>query len=339
MEVIDMKYMFSFIVFLYLLIPINIYAFTGNSYVVMEGDSGQVLENQDMYDIQSVASISKIMTAIIAIENQSLDTMITVDEIVNEAWGSGIYVHIGDEISLQDLLYGLLLRSGNDGALVIAQSVAGDVCSFVELMNQKAKELNMEYTSFSNPTGLDEQDDGNLSCAYDMAILMRYCYQNPIFQEIIGTQEYQRLDGNGTWINKNKLLEMYEYCVGGKTGYTTLAKRTLVTIASKENMELIIVTLNCGDDFEFHQSKYIEYYELYESKLLLQKGILNIDSYRYILLEDIEINILEDDEVSIQFNNDILYVLKNNQIVEQHTLIKYRFIRCFFFNFKQIFIN
>ena len=194
--------------------------FQGKSYIVMEASNQIVIEGSNQDYIQSVASISKIMTCIIAIENMELDTIVTVDDTINEAWGSGIYIHTGDKISLRDLLYGLMLRSGNDAAVMIAKAVAKDIPKFVDMMNDKAKELELHSTTFSNPTGLDEEDNGNQSSVYDMARLMAYCHQNPIFNEIVSTEKYIREDGNGTWHNKNKLLTNYEYCIGGKTGFT-----------------------------------------------------------------------------------------------------------------------
>lgn len=311
------------ILFNFCFIDVHAMEYSGKSYVVMEKSSMQVIESNDMHYVQSVASISKMMTCIVAIENQSLDTMIVVDEIVNEAWGSGIYVHIGDEISLKDLLYGLMLRSGNDGAMVIAKSVGKEVETFVSMMNDKALELGMNNTSFSNPTGLDEEDDGNRSSAYDMALLMQYCSQNPIYNEIINTQKYTRDDGNGVWTNKNKLLFNYEYCVGGKTGYTTEAKRTLVSIASKDGIELIIVTLNCGNDFEFHQSTYERLFEQYDSVKVLDKGIIDIAGKKFILDLDLYLDCMDEDEVVMMLEDDVVSVVKNKQVILEKTLQEY----------------
>jgi len=282
-------------------------AFSGKSYVVMEASSRQVLESKEEHYVQSVASISKIMTCLIAIENADLDMIVEVDETINQAWGSGIYVHIGDEISLRDLLYGLMLRSGNDAAVMIAVSVAGSIEEFVAMMNEKAAELGLENTLFSNPSGLDEEDAGNQSSAYDMAIIMAHCYQNPIFNEIMGTDNYKREDGNGSWKNKNRLLREYEYCIGGKTGFTKKARRTLVTMASKDGVDLIIVTFREGNDFEFHRNKYEQYFKLYEQTMVFDKGIFEHENQRYVLDLDISLPTLEDDDVS--------YTVINNQLI------------------------
>ena len=277
--------------------------FQGKSYIVMEASNQVVIEGSNEDYIQSVASISKIMTCILAIENMDLDTIITVDDTINKAWGSGIYIHIGDKISLRDLLYGLMLRSGNDAALMIAKAVAKDVPKFVDMMNDKARELELHNTTFSNPTGLDEEDNGNQSTVYDMARLMAYCHQNPIFNEIVKTEEYVREDGNGTWHNKNKLLTNYKYCIGGKTGFTKKARRTLVTMARKNGLDLIIVTFNCGNDFEFHQKKYEECFDLLEETKIFSRGIVEFEQQKYYLDLDLFVNKKDSDKVINQLEN------------------------------------
>lgn len=299
--------------------------FSGKSYIVMEASTLHELEGRNEHYVQSVASISKIMTCIVAIENKDLNTMITVDETIKKAWGSGIYIHIGDRISLKDLLYGLMLRSGNDAAVMIAAGVSGKVETFVEKMNEKAADLEMEHTHFSNPTGLDEEDDGNQSCVYDMAKLMAYCHQNPIFNEIVNTKKYIRDDGNGTWHNKNRLLEEYEYCIGGKTGFTKKARRTLVTMARKDDVDLIIVTFNCGNDFEFHKSKYEQYYELYKNTLVLNKGFIDYKKQKYILDLDIYLKTMDQDSVDVEIKEDQVYVKVNDEIILKKEVTKFSF--------------
>ncbi|MFV0394021.1 MAG: D-alanyl-D-alanine carboxypeptidase family protein [Coprobacillaceae bacterium] len=303
-------------------------SFSGKSYVVMEASSGQVLEGKNEHYVQSVASISKIMTCIVAIENANLDTIVEVDETINKAWGSGIYVHIGDKISLRDLLYGLMLRSGNDAAVMIAASVCGDVETFVGKMNEKASELELENTIFANPTGLDEEDAGNQSSAYDMAKIMAYCHQNPIFNEIMGTTTYKREDGNGSWKNKNRLLSEYDYCIGGKTGFTKKARRTLITMASKDGIDLIVVTFQCGNDFDFHESRYKQYYELYEDTMIFNKGFIEYEDQKYVLDLDIYLPTLEDDEVTYRIENDTLIISVNNHTRSVQEVEGFSFFNC-----------
>lgn len=310
--------------------------FSGKSYIVMEAGSQQVLEGKNEHYVQSVASISKIMTCIVAIENKALDTKVTVDETIKKAWGSGIYIHIGDVITLQDLLYGLMLRSGNDAAVMIGASVSGSVDAFVEKMNEKAADLEMEHTTFSNPTGLDEEDAGNQSCVHDMAKLMAYCHQNPIFNEIVNTKVYKRQDGNGSWHNKNRLLEEYEYCIGGKTGFTKKAKRTLVTMASKDGVDLIVVTFNCGNDFEFHKSKYEEYYQLYKNTIILNRGIINYKDQKYILDLDVYLKKMDQDNVDVSIKNNQVFVKINDQMVLKKEVQPFSLLGCMKMVFKDL---
>lgn len=306
--------------------------FQGKSYIVMEASNQIVIEGSNEDYIQSVASISKIMTCILAIENMDLDTIITVDDTINKAWGSGIYIHIDDKISLRDLLYGLMLRSGNDAALMIAKAVAKDVPKFVDMMNDKAKELELHNTTFSNPTGLDEEDNGNQSTAYDMARLMAYCHQNPIFNEIVKTKKYVREDGNGTWHNKNKLLTNYKYCIGGKTGFTKKARRTLITMARKNGLDLIIVTFNCGNDFEFHQKKYEECFNLLEETKIFSRGIVEFEQQKYYLDLDLFVNKKDNDKVDVSFNNNEIIIKLNNQPIRKQKVVPYNF----FIGFKMV---
>lgn len=261
--------------------PVQATEFWAKNYIVMESLTHQVLEGKAIHEVQSVASISKIMTAIVAIEQADLDKVVTIGDEIDKAYGSGVYIHKGDTISLRDLLYGTMLRSGNDAALCLAYHSAGSIEVFVELMNEKARELGMTDTHFANPTGLDEEDDGNQSSVYDMALLMSYCMANPIFREVTATKSYQREDGNGTWHNKNKLLENYDYSTGGKTGFTRKAKRTLVSSARKNDLELIVVTFNCGDDFAYHQALYENYFAMYENVLCIDQGVHRYGDYTY----------------------------------------------------------
>ena len=240
----------------------NYYA---NSYVVMEQKTNTIIEGSNYYKTQSVASISKIMTCIIALEHLNLEEKVYIDECVDKAYGSAVYLKKGTYISNKDLLYGLMLRSGNDCALMISKSVSNNLDSFIDLMNKKAIEIGMKYTTFVNPHGLDEMDGGNISCSYDMALLQNYALNNEIYKKITSAKSY-RSENYGVWVNKNKLFNKYSNCISGKTGYTKLAKRTLVTSAKNDNLELTIVTLNCGGDFAYHKQLYEKHFNIYDSK-------------------------------------------------------------------------
>jgi len=250
------------------------YASTGTatSYILMDMDSGMVIQSKNKDTPMLIASITKIMTCILAIENGNLDEIVVVDEVINQSYGSGIYISIGEEISLRDLLYGLMLRSGNDAALMVARYISGSVDDFVSLMNEKAKELGMRNSKFYNPSGLDN-DIGNLSTVYDMAILTSYAMKNSNYQDIVKTKKYVAKTNLKTyvWHNKNKLLS-YEYITGGKTGYTEKAKRTLVSTGSQDGMNFVVVTIKDSDDWNTHKSLYEYAFENYQNVKVLDKN-------------------------------------------------------------------
>ena len=277
------------------------------SYIVLDYNTGNILESKEKDLIRSVASISKVMTAIVAIENSSLDSYIEVNEDILKAYGSSIYLQIGEVVTLEDLLYGLMLRSGNDAAVTIARGVSGNIESFVSLMNDKAKEIGMLNSVFNNPSGLDVDDEGNLSTSYDMALLMQYSLKNEIFRKITSTKEYKSKN-HGTWLNKNKLIRQYEYTSGGKTGFTTKARRTLVTSAKKGDAELIVVTLDCGGDFSFHKEMYEKYFNNYKTFKLLKNGSNMFEEYELICEKDIYVT-LEKEKLK---QSEVIYVISSD---------------------------
>ncbi|MDA3128648.1 D-alanyl-D-alanine carboxypeptidase family protein [Aliibacillus thermotolerans] len=229
---------------------------SGRSAVLIEQESGRVLFGKEEHVKRKIASITKVMTAILAIESGKLDEYTTVSYEASGVEGSSLYLKPGEKILLRDLVYGLMLRSGNDAAVAIAEAVGGSVDGFVYLMNEKAKEIGMKNTQFTNPHGLDDGDK-HYSTAYDMALLTQYAMRDDTFREISGTTYYESpQEGeswNRQWRNKNKLLtSLYEYCTGGKTGYTKSAGRTLITTAEKEGMSLIAVTLDAPSDWNDH---------------------------------------------------------------------------------------
>ena len=292
--------------------------YVSNSYIVLEKNTLTIIEGNNIYNTQSVASISKIMTGILAIEYLDLNEKVYVDDCIDKAYGSAVYLKKGTWISNQDLVYGLLLRSGNDCALMIAKSVSNRESKFVDLMNKKAKELGMNKTTFSNPHGLDEIDGGNISCAYDMALLQSYALQNDIYRYITSQSKYKSED-YGVWVNKNKLINQYEYCISGKTGYTRIAKRTLITTARKDNLELIVVTLNCGGDFAYHKQLYEKHFLIYENRLILKKGDLILLEYKIFIPYDLYFFVKKEKETKtlIEINKDKchVYVIDHEKIL------------------------
>ena len=265
------------IIFILLLIPFKVKA----SYIVMDASSSRVLEGSNIHEKRLIACITKIMTCIIAIENSDINQEIEVSNNILKAYGSAIYIEVGEHLTLKDLLYGLMLRSGNDAAIEIANVVSSSMEEFTKLMNQKAKELNMSNTIFINNHGLeDNKGNGNISTPYDMALLMSYTINNETFKNIINTKKYKLKTNYKSyiWYNKNKLLNDYKYCIGGKTGFTKKARRTLVTVSTKNNKTLVVVTLNDPNDFQNHKNYYERNFNKYNLVTILNKNNLRIDN-------------------------------------------------------------
>lgn len=313
------------ILLLLLLIPCSIKSLdiNTNKYILMDMDTNRVIIGDNINEVRSVASISKIMTAIISIESNKLNDKVTVGNEIKSAYGSGIYIKEGEVLTLRDLVYGLMLRSGNDASYAIAKYVSGSVDKFVEEMNNKAIELGMKNTVFNNPNGLDE-DKGNYSTAYDMAILTSYAMKNKEYREITKTKKYILKTNMNTysWTNKNKLLNTYKYTTGGKTGFTEIAKRTLVTTATKNNMNLVVVTLNDGDDWNDHKELFEYGFNTYKRYKILSKGDIEVPDtyykkYTYYIKNNFSylLDDIEKDNIIVKFKIEKNKVIKNNMII------------------------
>ncbi|MFC5403862.1 D-alanyl-D-alanine carboxypeptidase family protein [Cohnella soli] len=217
--------------------------------------SGRILFDERGDERMKIASLTKIMTAIVAIEHGNLDGTLTVSEKASKMEGSSIYLQAGERMTLRNALYGLMLRSGNDAATAIAEYVGGSVEGFVFLMNKKAEEIGLSNSHFMNPSGLDEL--GHYSSANDLAKLTVYALRNPTFKEIVATKVKKAPNPNDKWeyewVNKNKMLGMYDGADGVKTGYTKQALRTLVSSATRNGQQLVAVTLNDRDDWIDHR--------------------------------------------------------------------------------------
>ena len=175
---------------LLLLFPLNSSAHSASSVTVMDMDTKRVLYSYNQNEKKLIASISKIMTCLVTLNNSNIKNIITIDESVLKSYGSGIYVEVGEEISLENLLYGLMLRSGNDAAIEIANYVGGSIEGFSLLMNETANNIGMKNTNFINSSGLENNDGiGNMSTSYDMALLMSEAMKNDIFREIVSTKK------------------------------------------------------------------------------------------------------------------------------------------------------
>ena len=294
------------LLFIILLIPFKVLAIGADSYVVMDADSKRVLIEHNSNEEKLIASTTKIMTCIIALENKDLNTLVKVGNEVLKAYGSAIYLNLNEEITLKDLLYGLMLRSGNDAAIEIAYAVSGNMDNFVKKMNDKAYELKMTNTNFINNHGLENDDGiGNTSTAYDMALLMQYALNNDTFRKIINTKNYTAKTNGKTyvWKNKNKLLFSYDKLIGGKTGFTKKARRTLVTAATDQMRTSIVVTLNDGNDFADHQELHEKVFKNYERVLLLDKSQKIED--KYYIREDFYALLTNEEQSKVKINYEI----------------------------------
>ena len=238
------------------------------SAVLMDADSGRILYGCREDDPRPIASITKLMTAMVALESgRALTEVVTIHPEWTGIEGSSLYLKPGETIRLETLLYGLLLRSGNDAAMAVAGFCCGSTDAFVDRMNTKARELGMENTHFANPSGLD--DEGHYSTARDMALLARAFLENDALARITASKSVT-LEGR-LLTNHNKLLWRYEGCVGLKTGYTQKAGRTLVSAAKRDGMTLICVTLNAPNDWQDHKALFDYGFEMYERYCLVQK--------------------------------------------------------------------
>ena len=232
----------------------NAYALTSaKSMCVMEKGSKRVLYEKDMDTMRANASTTKIVTAITVLQNcNDLDKVITVNDKSVGVEGTSIYLRKGERISIRDLLYGLMLRSGNDSAVALAYEVGGTEENFVNMMNDLCKTVGTKNTHFANPHGLD--DINHYTTAYDLALVTAYALNNPIFAEIVSTRHHAIEKTNTSdkryLSNKNRLLNSLDGCIGVKTGFTSKAGRCLVSAIKRNGVVLVCVVLNCGPMFE-----------------------------------------------------------------------------------------
>ena len=219
---------------------------------VMEASSQRVLAQKNSSAQLPMASTTKIMTAITAIESGvDLDKVFEISPRAVGVSGTSLYLRAGEKFTLRDLLYGLMLISGNDASVAIGEYVGGSVEKFVEMMNKKAQEIGATNSHFDNTHGLDSKN--HYTTAYDLALITSYAMQNPTFKEIVSTKNIKitNSDGKNRYLkNKNKLLSSLEGCNGVKTGFTDDAGRCLVTSCERDGMDVVCVVRNCGPMFE-----------------------------------------------------------------------------------------
>ena len=251
-----------------LLYPGQAQAVSAQKAILMDGQTGRVLYAKAADSRSLIASTTKIMTALLVCEQCNVLEQVQIPKEAVGIEGSSMYLQCGEVLTVQELLYGLMLSSGNDAAVALAIHCAGSVTGFAELMNEKAGQLGLKDTHFTNPHGLDAKE--HYSTAQDLAILAAYAMKNPIFAQTVGTKQVRV--GNRFLTNHNKLLWQVDGAEGIKTGFTKAAGRILVSSAQRQGRRLICVTINDGNDWVDHKKLYEDGFAGFEPKLILSAG-------------------------------------------------------------------
>lgn len=237
-------------------------------YVLYCVENGQVVNSKNKNKKMKPASTTKIMTSLLALEESASNNkeVVFTEDMIAE--GSSMYLKVGEKVKLSDLATGMMMSSGNDAANATALSIAKSTEKFAELMNERARQIGMTNTNFVTPSGLD--DENHYSTAYDMALLMSYALENEDFAKLASQKSatvnfVEPSSKSVTYSNHNRLLKMYDYCIGGKTGYTMAAGRCLVSAARKDNLTFVCVTLNDKNDWNDHIALYNYGFEQYSA--------------------------------------------------------------------------
>lgn len=252
----------------------SVSAISAKAYIVTERTTGKMLYEANAHMPLPMASTTKIMTALCAIEMGNLESIVEISDKAVGVEGSSMYLEKGERITLRNLLYGLMLNSGNDAAVAVAEHISGDVEKFVECMNRTAQKIGAKNTHFTNPNGLP--DDNHYTTAYDLNLITRYALGYDEFRKIVSTDEktvpWSTREYDRILKNHNKLLKMYEGATGVKTGFTKKAGRCLVSSAVREGVEVVCVTLNAPDDWNDHISLMDKSFDRLERKKIFSKG-------------------------------------------------------------------
>lgn len=243
---------------------------SAEAYVLIEASSKTILDSGAPHKKMEPASTTKILTALVAIENGDLSSVFKVSKNAAEVEGSQLGIEAGDEITLDDLLHILLMKSGNDAAVTIAENIAGSVDAFAEMMNERAEKIGCEDSHFTNPHGLS--DENHYTSAYDLALIAAEALKNDTFSEIVSKKQHTLSYKNLSISNSNRLLKMNDYFCGVKTGFTKAAGRCLVSSAIQDGVTLIAVTLNDANDWDDHLLLMERGFERVEKKLLWKAG-------------------------------------------------------------------
>lgn len=248
-------------------------AISAKSAVLIDGASGRVLYEKNAHEKLPMASTTKIMTGLLACESGKMAETVTTSPTASGTEGSSLWLKIGEKQTLENLTYGLMLKSGNDAAIAIAEHLCGSIAAFSLKMTERAKQIKAYSTQFKNPNGLDEE--GHYTTAYDLALISREAMKNETFRKIVATKKYSIPMEGEEWdralTNHNKMLWRYEGCNGIKTGYTKKCGRCLVTSAQKDG-SLICVTLNAPNDWSDHTELLNFGFDNYDKKVIFKKG-------------------------------------------------------------------
>lgn len=267
---------FCFTVFI---LPICANAISAKSAILIETQSGKIAYAKNENLRLPMASTTKIMTAIVVLENLQLDKKVTIEPCMTGIEGSSIYLQAGETLTVEELLYALLLESANDAAVALALTVSKTIEDFAEMMNIKAAQLGLTDTHFTNPHGLDDSE--HYTTARELGIIAAYALENDSFKEIVSTykKEISLNDGQGCrlLINHNRLLRSYDGATGIKTGFTKKCGRCLVSCATRDGVTLICVTLNAPNDWQDHKQLLDLGFDNYECVRLANPGCYTIE--------------------------------------------------------------
>lgn len=309
----------------------------GEAGIVMEVKTGKILYEKNAHKILEPASTTKIMTAILALEKGNMADMVTADEEATLADGSSVYLKNGEILTLEEMLYAMLLNSGNDASVAIAKHISGDVYTFTNLMNEKALEIGAKNTNFANPNGLP--DKNHYTTAYDLALISRYAMLNlPEFRKIVSTKTktipWQGEEWDRQLINHNKLLWNYEGANGIKTGYTSSAGQTIVASASRNGQELIVVVLKSqGRNIRTDAKNLLNYgFENFKTVDIIDKQqyvtTINVkygDNLNIITADDFTAVVAKDSPPitkKIKLKQDIIAPIKKGDVIGQLVFIQ-----------------
>jgi len=315
-----------------LMLPQTSVARGGSGYAVLDGDTGRVLFESNSDARLPIASLTKIWTALVAIENSNLQDEVVISPRAATAEGSSIYLQAGEKVTVETLLYGLMLRSGNDAATALAEHAGGSVEGFVKLMNERAVVAGLTNTVFMNPSGLHH--DEHLSSARDTAEMLRIALQNKTFKKIASTVLYRANTENGMlWENKHRLLREGSgvaieigdetqlpvnalksakgSAFAGKTGFTKVAGRTLATAFQKDGQTCIVVTLNESDDWNVHRGLANKVWQDYSLETVVKEGKYKVNKNLSIRLEQpIRLQLNKEEKESVR---QVLHVSRKRQ--------------------------